>query len=129
MKNLENTHDIKFLVDTFYQKVTTDEEIGHFFNDIAKVNWEKHLPTMYAFWDSILFGSSAYKGNPMLHHFPINDISPLLPHHFERWLLLWKSTVEENFTGNTATSAIKKAENIANLMSYKMKLARENRII
>jgi len=45
--------------------------------------------------------------------------------HFERWLKLWKQTIEENFTGQNASIAITKSENIANLMAYKMEMARK----
>jgi len=39
--------------------------------------------------------------------------------HFERWLLLWNQTVNENFTGDRASEAIKRAKMIADLMKYK----------
>lgn len=126
MKKLESREDIEFLVNTFYDKIAKDELIGFFFKDVVKVEWEKHLPTMYSFWESILFGQMSYKGNPMQKHFPINMKEPMEKKHFERWLLLWKATIEENFSGENASMAITKSENIANLMAYKMEMARKN---
>src|SRR5690349_21165879 len=41
--------DIKTLVDSFYDKVNADPLLSPIFNGIAKVEWEHHLPTMYAF--------------------------------------------------------------------------------
>ncbi|MBW7675425.1 group III truncated hemoglobin [Chryseobacterium chendengshani] len=125
MKKLESREDIELLVNSFYEKVVKDETIGFFFKEIMKVDWEQHLPKMYSFWETILFGQMSYKGNPMQKHFPINEIQPLEKHHFERWLALWKLTIEENFTGENASMAITKSENIANLMSYKMEMARK----
>lgn len=122
MKQLESREDIELLVNTFYQKVETSE-IGTFFNDIAKVNWSEHLPKMYRFWESLLFGKATYKGNPMAVHFPINDIKALEKHHFETWLELWTENVREHFEGETADLAIYKAGNIANLMAFKMETA------
>ena len=69
MKLLESREDIEFLVNTFYKKVAKDETIGFFFTDVAKVNWDLHLPKMYSFWESLLFGQASYKGNPMAMHF------------------------------------------------------------
>lgn len=126
MKNLETREDIELLVNTFYAKIIKDDLIGFFFKDVVNVDWDKHLPMMYSFWESILFGQMSYKGNPMQKHFPINQMQAMEKIHFERWLLLWRTTIEENFIGFNATMAITKSENIANLMAYKMEMARKN---
>ena len=119
MKDIVSQDDIQQLVNSFYDKVKTSE-IGFFFEEIAKVNWEKHLPKMYIFWESVLFATVKFDGNPMGAHFPINEIIPMEKKHFEAWLQLWKETVDENFFGEIAESAKNKAENIAKLMSFKM---------
>ena len=124
MKKLETRQDIEDLVNLFYDKVQNDDKIGFFFNDVAKVDWAHHLPKMYSFWETLLFGQISYKGNPMAMHFPINDKVPLEKAHFAHWVKLWTETVEENFAGEMAELAIYKATNIANLMGYKMELAR-----
>ncbi len=54
-KDIENRKDIELLVRSFYDKVKADDTIGYIFNDIAKVNWEKHLPVMFDFWENVLF--------------------------------------------------------------------------
>lgn len=124
MKKLEDRADIEVLVNRFYDKVGRDEKIGFFFNDVAKVDWSQHLPKMYAFWETLLFGQISYKGNPMAVHFLINAEVPIEKDHFAHWLALWTETVEENFTGEMADLAIYKATNIANLMAHKMEVAR-----
>lgn len=124
MKDLESKEDIQLLVDQFYLKIQHNGQLGPIFNDIMKIHWDSHLPKMYDFWDSILFGSATYKGNPMAVHFPINQIVALEKPLFETWLQLWKQTVSENFEGNNADSAKTKADNIAHLMAYKMEVAR-----
>lgn len=123
MKTLDTREDIILLVNTFYKKVEKSE-IGFFFNEIAKVDWGEHLPKMYDFWCTLLFGERAYKGNPMAVHFPINEMVAMEKKHFAVWLDLWKSTVKENFEGENANLIMTKAENIAQLMSYKMDMAR-----
>lgn len=124
MKLLETREDIELLVNTFYDKIKKDEIIGFFFNDIAKVNWNEHLPKMYQFWETLLFGQVSYKGNPMAAHFPINEIKAMEKHHFDHWLKVWTATVEELFIGTKAEMAIYKAQNISQLMAYKMEMAR-----
>lgn len=125
MKLLESREDIEFLVNTFYKKVAKDETIGFFFTDVAKVNWDLHLPKMYSFWESLLFGEASYKGNPMAMHFPVNEKVAIEKPHFAHWIKLWTETVEENFEGEKAEAAVYKASNIANLMAYKMEVARK----
>ena len=125
MKKLESRNDIEFLVNAFYDKVSKDEKIGFFFNDVAKVDWSHHLPKMYSFWESLLFGEAYYKGNPMAMHFPVNEKVAIEKPHFAHWIKLWTETVEENFEGEKAEAAVYKASNIANLMAYKMEVARK----
>lgn len=124
MKTLETREDIELLVNTFYDKIKKDDVIGFFFNDIAKVNWNEHLPKIYQFWETLLFGQVSYKGNPMAAHFPINEIKAMEKHHFEHWLKVWTATVEELFIGTKAEMAIYKAQSISQLMAYKMEMAR-----
>lgn len=124
MKILETREDIELLVNSFYEKVIKDDTIGFFFKDVVKVDFAQHLPKMYSFWESILFGQMTYKGNPMGAHFPINELEAMEQKHFERWLQLWRQTIMENFSGENADIAITKSENIAKLMSYKMEVAR-----
>ncbi|WP_367274609.1 group III truncated hemoglobin [uncultured Lutibacter sp.] len=50
MKDINNREDIELLVNKFYEKVKVDETIGYIFNEIANINWDKHLPKMYDFW-------------------------------------------------------------------------------
>ena len=121
MNDITTTQDIQLLVTTFYDKVKTSE-IGFFFNDVVNVNWEKHLPKMYIFWESVLFATTKFDGNPMGAHFPINEKVAMEKHHFETWLKHWKETIDQLFSGEMADSAKNKAENIANLMSYKMEM-------
>ena len=58
-------------------------------------------------------------------HYPINEMAAMEKQHFETWLKLWKETVDQLFSGEIADSAKNKAENIANLMAYKMEMARK----
>ncbi len=121
MNDLKDRNDIIVLVNKFYDKVNKDDKIAFFFNDITKVNWDLHLPKMYDFWETLIFGKKAYKGNPMLKHVLMAQKEPMEAHHFERWLSLWKKTIAENFKGERADIALYKAEQIGGLMAFKVK--------
>lgn len=106
LHDITNTEDIKTLIDHFYAKVQEDEVIGYIFNDIAQVDWPKHLPVMYAFWEFLLLGSSdGYRGNPIQKHFDLHQKHALKVAHFDRWLQLFQSSVDELFVGPTAENA------------------------
>ncbi len=120
MDDINSRKDIEHLVNEFYAKVLKDDKIGFFFNKIADIDWEKHFPIMYDFWETILFDTMEYKGNPMTKHIVLSKKEPMTSEHFERWLMLWNETVNEHFMGNRATEAIKRAEMIAELMKFKI---------
>jgi len=119
-KELSEAADIKFLVDSFYQKVVLDDTIGYFFNEVVKLDWDRHMPVMYQFWETVLFGKGRYKGNPVLKHVELNQKAPMTEQHFERWILLWESTIDEHFEGEIAEEAKKKAMTMKLLMLYKI---------
>src|SRR5215510_13710532 len=121
MKNdIEHIDDIKLLVNNFYDKVKADETIGYIFNDIAKVNWEKHLPVMYNFWENVLFFTGTYNGNPMASHIGMHHKVNFTTNHFKQWLNLFISTVDEMFEGNKAELAKQRAISIATVMQLKI---------
>lgn len=120
-KDLENNDDIELLVNTFYDKVKQDEEIRHFFTEVVKVNWEKHLPVMYRFWENIIFHTGSYTGNPMEAHQNLNKRSPMYASHFERWIQLFNETVDELFEGANAFQIKQRALSIATVMQLKVR--------
>ncbi|MBK8610731.1 MAG: group III truncated hemoglobin [Chitinophagaceae bacterium] len=121
MKNdITSRKDIELLVDEFYRKIRTDDMIGFIFVNIAKVNWEKHLPVMYDFFENVLFYTGGYTGNPMLLHKHINQLFPLTDSHFNRWLLLFDTTVAELFGGERAELVKQRARSIATVMQIKI---------
>lgn len=119
-QDIQSISDIPLLINTFYDKVKKDEVIGFIFNDIAKVNWEKHLPIMYDFWESVIFLNGKYDGNPMPVHIRLNEKIPLTQEHFLRWLQLFNQTVDELFSGSRADTAKEKAAGIAAIMENKI---------
>ncbi len=117
--DIRNRKDIETLVNAFYEKIKTDAKIGYLFNDVAKVNWELHLPKMYDFWDSILFYKASYEGNPMDKHKVLHEKSPMTKAHFQHWIDLFNKTVNAHFEGTKAEEMKKRAMNIATAMMYK----------
>jgi hemoglobin len=118
--DLENREDIEKLVNQFYEKVKKDEVIGYFFTEVEQVDWVKHLPVMYDFWENVLFYTQNFQGNPMVKHLALHQKSSLQPKHFEQWVRLFCETTDELFEGFNAELIKQKASNIANIMQIKI---------
>ncbi len=117
MSDLTTEADIIRLVDAFYARVNEDELLGPIFNGVARVDWAAHLPTMYDFWSSVLLGTSRYKGRPMAKHFPL----PISAEHFQRWLMLFRASVDAHFAGPQAEEAKTRAQHIGAMFEHRMR--------
>ncbi|MEQ9375808.1 MAG: group III truncated hemoglobin [Imperialibacter sp.] len=123
-RDITSRADIEKLVDQFYSKVRIDNTIGYIFTDIAALDFARHMPTMYKFWETTLLGLMSYKGNPMSVHIQLDKKEPLKKEHFDRWLELWTATVDDLFEGLKAEEAKTRASQIRYLMQYKVEQSR-----
>lgn len=119
MKDIENREDLLALMEAFYSKALNDETIGFFFTEIVPLKMDVHLPIIADFWETILFGKAAYKGNVLEIHQHIHQLSPFTDDHFRRWVELFRNTVNENFAGERSELAKQRAESIATIMRLK----------
>lgn len=110
--------DVETLVYRFYDKIRADTLVGPIFSDVAHVDWDVHLPIMVQFWESLLLGAHTYSGRPFPKHFGL----PVEQAHFERWLTLFRDTVDEHFTGAKADEAKLRALAIADTFAMRMRV-------
>lgn len=118
--DIRNREDLVKLLDAFYEKVKKDESIGFFFNEVAEVNWKKHLPLMYDFWDNVLFFSGTYNGNPMQVHMNLHRKHRMEMNHFIRWNKLFCDTVDELFEGEKSETIKQRAVSISTIIQIKL---------
>ncbi|MBS1500177.1 MAG: group III truncated hemoglobin [Bacteroidetes bacterium] len=102
---------VRLLVDSFYAKIRVDPLLGGIFNGVIQDRWPQHLAKMYTFWGTILIGEQSYMGAPFRPH---KDL-PVDQAHFDRWLLLFRDTVNELFEGPAADLAFTNAERMAEM--------------
>ena len=113
LPDIKDRSDIVCLVDAFYLSVRADEKLGHVFDDVAKVQWETHLPKLYNFWDSVIFGAGTFRGNPIAAHANLLQQTELGWPLFEHWLDLFRNTVERMYSGERAGHIVRSAEDMA----------------
>jgi hemoglobin len=111
--DIEDRADCERLVRAFYGRALTDPLIGWIFVDVAKLDLEEHVPVITSFWETMLLGTRTYTGGAFAPHAALNAKVPLRSGHFERWLVLWGSTVDELFAGERAELAKAHAQRVA----------------
>ena len=104
--------DVELLVRSFYRYAAMDELLGPIFS-AAHVAWDDHVATLSDFWAWQLLGERGYTGQPLRAHEPVHARTPFADAHYDRWLDLFVSTVDEHFIGNNAERAKHRATKMA----------------
>ncbi|MCE7483368.1 group III truncated hemoglobin [Microbacterium profundi] len=113
LTDLRDRDDVFRLVSEFYRHAFDDDLLGPIFTDIAHMDLEHHLPIICDFWETVLFRAGLYQRNALAIHVSLNARAPLGAEHFDRWLALWSSTVNDYFAGEKAELAKVQAGRIA----------------
>lgn len=117
MKNdITDLQDIRFFVNSFYDRIRADEILGPIFNDKIGDRWQLHLEKMYTFWQSLLFGERTYHGRPFPPHMDL----PIGKDHFTRWVQLFEGVIDEFYEGPVAAEARLRATTIAGIFQSKL---------
>lgn len=116
VKDILTLKDIMSLVDTFYDKVRGDELLSPIFNERIGDRWTQHLEKMYSFWQTVLLDERTYYGAP----FPPHAQLPVDHMHFQQWMMLFITTIDELFEGEKAKEAKWRAARMAELFESKI---------
>jgi len=110
---------VRAVVDSFYAKARRDDVVGPVFNRvIPDEEWPAHLDKITDFWSSMLLGTGRYMGRPMPAHIAIPELADP---HFQRWLSLFRMTVEELCPPAVAALFVERAEVIGN--NFRLRIA------
>ena len=113
LADIEDRDDCERLVRAFYTRALSDPVIGFIFVDVARLDLEAHVPRITSFWETILLGAQSYRGGAFRPHAALHTRVRLRRGHFERWLWLWATTVDELFAGPRAEHAKAHAVRVA----------------
>lgn len=114
--------DVKLLVNEFYAKVRKDPILSEIFNSVIADRWPIHLEKMYTFWQTVLLREHTYYGSPFAPHAKL----PVSGQHFDRWIKLFFSTIDEHFKGEKAEEAKWRAKKMADMFQMKIEFYRNN---
>ena len=109
-KDIQSREDIYKLVQTFYSKVRGDEILAPFFSMVK--DWDEHMDRLTTFWESSIFLTTKYLGDPLKVHVEVDRThgNQIEHKHFGHWMNLWYETVDELFEGEKAQIAKNRAK-------------------
>jgi hemoglobin len=120
VKDIESREDIEKMLVAFYSKAFEDDLIGEFFTRVVPLDLDTHIPIIALFWESVVLNGKGYRKNVMEVHQLIHNLKRIQKEHLDRWLTLFKATVDEFFNGDRATLMKQRAASIATLMDIKL---------
>lgn len=118
--DIQGRVEIEMLVNSFYDRVRGDEVLGHIFDKVAQIHWQTHLPKMYAFWETVLFRTGGFTGNPIAAHARLVPLTDMGRDKFDHWLKLFGATVDDLFAGERAEHIKNCAADMANVICSKI---------
>lgn len=120
-KEIENREDIVLLVHTFYDKIRADKEIGFYFNEMI-TDWDAHLEKLTDFWESNIFATRKYNGNPLEAHNKVDEHfeGKITSNEFGIWLNYWFATLDELYEGENVVILKRRARKMGTFLFLSM---------
>lgn len=120
--DIQNRADIKKMVTAFYEMLLRDEEFKHIFLEVAKIDALEHIDIIIDFWESVLFQTGKYKRDLVDIHINLNQKYDygLNVKHFNNWLKIFNSVVDDLFEGEKAKGVKNRAFSIAAIIKIKI---------
>ena len=128
-RDIIDRFDLVQLVNLFYERALKDPVIRMFFNEVVSIDFDHHIPKIYDFWESVLFGKGSYQGNPIKKHIELDRLKSLKGEHFDKWLEIWNLTIDELYKGEKAEEAKAKANTMKELMMFKIGMSKGGRFV
>lgn len=115
------------VVARFYGLARNDDLIGPVFRRaVPDERWQAHLDTIVDFWSSMLLGSGRYQGRPMPKHLALPELTDA---HFQRWLALFRFTVNEICPPTVAALFVERSERVGNSFRLNIRMHRGEALV
>ncbi|NRA42264.1 MAG: group III truncated hemoglobin [Pseudomonadales bacterium] len=124
--DLDSAQHIQQFVESFYEKILSDQSLEPIFSKVAKVDLNKHLPIICSYWEKLLLGASDYRRHTMNIHRAVDVQQAFTEANFVAWLAHFKATAAE-FSGPKTDRAVVIASTIAANMQQALMRDQANR--
>lgn len=103
--DLTDRSQVHHLVVAFYRELIMDDLLAPVFNEVAEVDWAKHIPLLIDYWCRVLLGELGYQGSLLAAHLHVHHLGALTLNHFDRWYALWVAEIDTGWSGPQAQRA------------------------
>lgn len=118
--DLDRRSHVHDAVVAFYREVVFDDVLGPVFDEVAEVDWARHIPVLVDFWCRVLLGEPAAGGQIFAVHADLHSLEPLTREMFDRWYGLWSACIDERWSGPIADRAKAHAGRVAATMARRI---------
>jgi hemoglobin len=119
--DLDNPRAVGQFVRLFYGTLLRDPLLAPLFLEVARIDLERHLPRIQAYWRKLLLGEAGgYNRHTMAVHRQVHARERFTSAHFSRWLELFHAAVDGHFAGPKAERAKTLARTIARNMEQSL---------
>lgn len=120
-RDLDDHEEIAEFVRRFYRQIAQDERFHHYFNSLARVDWDAHVRDLTAFWSSALLGiRDREPGRVIEAHRWLHEASAFDHDLFDRWLDIFDTTLDGGWRGPTVELARRRAHGYAWAMAKRL---------
>lgn len=113
--DIRTRDDVLALVRAFYREAAVDDLLAPVFHAVH-VDWAEHIPRVTDFWCWQLLGEPGEHRHTLAAHEPAHALVPFSDTHYDRWVAIWTSTVDDRFAGPVAEVAKERARRVARAM-------------
>lgn len=119
-RDLDTRGRIHDMVVRFYREVAFDELLAPVFEDVAEVDWTRHIPRLIDYWARVLLREPGYDGYILGPHQRVHALEPFELAHFDRWYQLFVETVDDGWEGPFAETAKRHAARTATMLARRV---------
>lgn len=119
-RDLDTEDEIMEMVTRQYVDVGQDELLQPYFDfGPGFIDWQAHIRSVADYWCHVLLYAPGYEIDVIESHRPLHDRAPFTPELFDRWLQVFRDTIDGGWDGPKATMANKRATGMAWAMAQR----------
>lgn len=118
--DVDSRTSIHDLVVGFYRELVFDDLLGPVFEEVAEVDWARHIPLLIDYWCRVLLGHDTYRGALLAAHHHVHTLEPFTADHFDRWYGLWVASIDSRWAGPCAERAKSHAAKVAATLAHRL---------
>lgn len=119
-RDLDTPDEIFEMVTRQYVDVVQDDLLQPYFNfGPGFIDWQAHIRSVTDYWCHVVLYAPDYEIDTIENHRHLHEQDPFTPELFDRWLQIFRDTIDGGWVGPNATRAKKRATGMAWAMAQR----------